>query len=140
LEWGWNQDLNITAPKTGNKMASPRIISITWGKMEIEGVGVERDFKLWPGGGCPWDWSETGTHHSPGIQVADMDELITNGSEALVFGRGMDLRLGLSQEAVDHLKSLHLEYYFEETNAAVKQYNRLVEEGRAVGGLFHSTC
>jgi hypothetical protein len=121
-------------------MVSPRIISITWGRMEIEGIGIGRDFKLWPGGGRPWDWSETGTHHSPGIQVADIDELISNGSKVLVFGRGMDLRLGLSREAVDHLKSLYFKYCFEETNAAVKQYNRLVEEGRPVGGLFHSTC
>ena len=121
-------------------MVSPRIISITWGRMEIEGVGVGRDFKLWPGGGRPWDWSETGTHHSPGIQLADIDELLNKGSEILVLSRGMDLNLGLSREAVDYLSEHNLEYYFEETSAAVKLYNRLVTESKAVGGLFHSTC
>ena len=123
-----------------NTLVSPRIISITWGSMEIEGVGVGRDFKLWPGGGRPWDWSETGTHHSPGIQPADIHELLTHGSKVFVFGRGMDQHLGLSKEAVEYLKNRQLEYHFMETNAAVKLYNRFVEEGKAVGGLFHSTC
>lgn len=121
-------------------LVSPRIISVTWGRMEIEGVGVGTDFKLWPGGGRPWNWSETGTHHAPGIQVSDIDELLTNSSEVLVLSRGMNLNLGLSSEAIDYLMACHLEYYFEETKAAVTLYNRFVSEGKAVGGLFHSTC
>lgn len=120
--------------------ASPRIISVTWGRMEIEGVGIGSDFKLWPGGGRPWNWSETGTHHAPGIQAGDIEELLTNGSEVLVLSRGMNLNLGLSPEAVDYLRDRHLDYYFEETKTAVKRYNRFVSEGKAVGGLFHSTC
>lgn len=121
-------------------MDSPRIISIAWGRMEIEDIGVGRDFKLWPGGGRPWDWNETGTSHTPGIQPADIDELIANGSEVLVLSRGMNLSLGLSPETVTYLKERNLEYHFEETKAAVKIYNELVTKGRAVGGLFHSTC
>ena len=45
---------------------SPRISTISWGRMEVEGVGEAKDFKLWPGGGRPWDWNETGTRHDPG--------------------------------------------------------------------------
>ena len=121
-------------------MTSPRIKSIAWGRMEIENIGVGRDFKLWPGGGRPWDWNETGTSHAPGIQPADIEELIANGSEVFVFSRGMNLSLGLSPEAATYLKELNLEYHFEETKASVKIYNELAAEGRAVGGLFHSTC
>jgi hypothetical protein len=40
---------------------SPRILEISWGLMTIEGLGVGKDFKLYPGGGREWDWSETGT-------------------------------------------------------------------------------
>ena len=57
-------------------LASPRISSISWGRMEVEGVGSAKDFKLWPGGGRPWDWNETGTRHEPGIQPADVEELL----------------------------------------------------------------
>jgi hypothetical protein len=40
--------------------------------MEIDGLGKGKDFKLWPGGGRPRDWRETGTHQVPGIQPADV--------------------------------------------------------------------
>lgn len=29
------------------------------GHMEVEGIGEGKDFKLYPGGGREWDWSET---------------------------------------------------------------------------------
>jgi hypothetical protein len=53
-------------------MQSPRITHLVWGEMEVEGLDPARDMKIWPGGGRPWDWLETGTHHVPGIQVADV--------------------------------------------------------------------
>src|SRR5207302_9575626 len=33
---------------------SPRITHLSWGRMEVEGVGAGRDFKLYPGGGREW--------------------------------------------------------------------------------------
>jgi len=42
---------------------SPRIVEISWGHLEVEGLGAGKDFKLYPGGGRPWDWNETGTWH-----------------------------------------------------------------------------
>jgi hypothetical protein len=47
---------------------SPRIVSISWGRMEVDGLEPGKDFKLFPGGGREWDWSETGIRHRPGIQ------------------------------------------------------------------------
>ena len=94
-------------------MVSPKIISIKWGRMEIEGIGSGRDFKLWPEGGREWDWNETGTHHFPGIQSSDIKELISNGSEIVVLSRGFDLSLGLSPEGVEYLNNGDIEYYFE---------------------------
>ena len=36
-------------------MRSPRILAVSWGRMEVEGIGAGKDFKLYPGGGreCP---------------------------------------------------------------------------------------
>ena len=68
---------------------SPRINHLSWGRMEIDGLGIGKDFKLWPGGGREWDWQETGTHHVPGIQPADVTELLDNGSQTIVLTRGM---------------------------------------------------
>ena len=65
--------------------ASPRISTISWGRMEVEGLGEGKDFKLWPGGGRTWDWNETGTRHDPGIQPADVEELLEHGSQVVVL-------------------------------------------------------
>jgi hypothetical protein len=119
---------------------SPRILALSWGKMEIEGVGHGRDFKLWPGGGREWDWRETNTHHVPGIQVADVEELLEHGATAVVLTRGMLRVLQTCPETLDYLRQRGVTTHVEATKAAAELYNRLAEEGQAVGGLFHSTC
>jgi len=119
---------------------SPRITRISWGRIEIEGIGSGRDFKLWPGGGRAWDWNETGTRHDLGIQPADVDELIENGSQVVVLSRGMALRLETCPETITHLESQGMAIHVEETKRAVEVYNQLADGGEMVGGLFHSTC
>ena len=119
---------------------SPKITHISWGRMEIEGLGTGRDFKLYPGGGRAWDWNETNTHHVPGIQPTDVEELLANGSSVVVLSRGMQLALQTAPETIELLKQRGLPFHVEETKAAVTLYNRLSEAGEQVGGLFHSTC
>jgi hypothetical protein len=120
--------------------SSPKIVRIAWGEMEVDGVGSGKDFKLWPGGGRGWDWSETGTRHEPGIQPADVEELLEHGSQVVVLSRGKDLRLQTSPATLDFLNERGITVHAEETKAAVKLYNDLAEQGVPVGGLFHSTC
>ena len=108
--------------------------------MEVEGLAPSVDTKLWPGGGRTWDWRETGTHHVPGIQVADVAELLENGARVVVLSRGMELVLQTCPETLEHLSALGIRFEVAETSEAVRIYNRLVERGEAVGGLFHSTC
>ncbi|GAA3672194.1 hypothetical protein GCM10022224_040500 [Nonomuraea antimicrobica] len=119
---------------------SPLITHVSWGRMVVEGLGEGKDFKLYPGGGRPWDWNETGTRHSPGIQPADVRELLDRGSRAIVLSRGMRLVLQVCPEALDELADEGVDVYIEETTAAVTRYNALVAASVAVGGLFHSTC
>lgn len=107
--------------------------------MEIEGLGGGCDFKLYPGGGRAWDWTETGTRHDPGIQIADLEELLERGSRVVVLSRGMQLALKISPEALGYLLEKGIPVHVEETKAAVELYNEL-RETELVGGLFHSTC
>ncbi|MCP4340254.1 MAG: hypothetical protein GY799_15525 [Desulfobulbaceae bacterium] len=120
--------------------ASPRILSFGWGKMEVEIVGRGKDFKLWPGGGRFWDWSEHGTGHSKGIQQGDVQELITKGCQVVVLTTGRLKRLKVPQTIVDSLKAQSIEVFVVDTKKAIKLYNDYAEKGIAVGGLFHSTC
>jgi hypothetical protein len=91
------------------------------------------------GGGRPWDWSEHGTRHQPGIQPADVRELLDRGCTVIVLSRGMDLRLQTMPETLKLLEDAGVEVHVAETSVAAELYNRLAETER-VGGLFHSTC
>ena len=119
---------------------SPTITHIAWGSIEVDGLGQGKDVKLYPGGGREWDWSETGTRHVPGIQPADVEELLDHGSRVVVLSRGMDLVLRTRPETLAYLAERGVAVHVEETKAAVALYNELADRGEAVGGLFHSTC
>ena len=119
---------------------SPSILRLAWGRLEIEGVGTMKDAKVWPGGGRVWDWGETGTRHEPGIQPADVGELLEHGAGVVVLSRGQDQQLLTAPETLELLRERGVEVHVEETKAAVRRYNDLAEQGLPVGGLFHSTC
>ncbi len=118
---------------------SPRILAVSWGRIEVGRIGAGKDFKLYPGGGREWDWNETGTRHSPGIQPADAEELLAHGATAVVLSLGMNRRLQVDPRTLDYLAERSIAAHAAETREAVKIYNDLAE-GAPVAGLFHSTC
>lgn len=118
---------------------SPTIRSLAWGSVDTD-VGSFRDAKLWPGGGRGWDWNETGTSHRPGIQPADVAEIVDNGARVLVLSRGQQRRLQVMDATLEHLQEQGVAVEVLESQAAVDRYNQLAREGRAVGALIHSTC
>jgi hypothetical protein len=118
---------------------SPRIAGISWGRMEVEGLGAGKDFKLYPGGGRAWDWAETGTRHSPGIQPADVEELVARGATTVVLSQGMNKQLQVHPDTCRYLEERSITVHVAETREAVEIYNDLTE-GALVAGLFHSTC
>ena len=98
-----------------------------------------KDAKLYPGGAREWDWSEIGTHHTPGIQVADVEELLGHGATAVVLATGMHERLQVCPETIQLLEARKIAVYVQETKEAVRLYNQL-RESVAVAALIHSTC
>lgn len=120
---------------------SPRITHISWGCLEIEGRDRPfKDAKLFPGGARAWDWNETGTSHDPGIQPADVEELLDHGASTVVLSQGMNERLKVKPETLQMLEDRGVTTHVLQTEAAVERYNELQEASEAVGGLFHSTC
>jgi hypothetical protein len=118
---------------------SPEIRNISWGSVDTA-AGEFKDAKLWPGGGRAWDWNETGTSHQPGIQLADIQELLDNGAEIIVLSTGQNEQLQIKDGVVDHLNQRGVDVHVLETNQAVETYNQLAEAGQPVGALIHSTC
>jgi hypothetical protein len=86
---------------------SPRITHLSWGRLEIDGYAKPfKDAKLFPGGARAWDWNETGTRHVPGIQPADVEELLTHGARVVVLSKdrrasGVPRNAGPPERAAD---------------------------------------
>ncbi len=118
--------------------SSPHITHLKWGQIEVEGQRY-KDAKLFPGGSREWDWRETGTHHQPGIQPADVSELLEKGAKVLILSQGMWNRLQVCPQTIQMLKEQGIEVHILQTELAAKLYNNL-RETYPVGGLFHSTC
>jgi len=120
-------------------MRSPRILALAWVEIEVEGAGTFRDAKLFPGGAREWDWEETGTEHLPGIQPADVRELLDHGATTIVLSQGMLKRLRICPETLAFLKHQGIDVHVLPTQDAVDLYNDL-RKTEQVAGLFHTTC
>ena len=78
---------------------SPPITHLSWGHLEVDGRRF-KDAKVFPGGVREWDWRETGTRHRPGIQPADVTELLDHGATTLVLSSGFLRRLQVCPETL----------------------------------------
>jgi hypothetical protein len=122
-----------------NRNRSPQIKHASWGKLEVEGKAEPyKDAKVFPGGSCEWNWRETGTRHQPGIQIADVQELLEHGAK-VVLSRGMAECLHVPRETLNFLEQRQIAVHVLPTQHAVSLYNKLAQT-EAVGGLFHTTC
>jgi hypothetical protein len=127
----WDEDV---------KARSPRIEDLSWGRLAVQDQAQQyKDAKLFPGGSREWDWAETGTNHSPGIQPADVEELLEHGADVVVLSRGMLDRLKTCPQTLAFLKEREIEVHVLPTKEAAELYNRLCAS-RQIGALIHTTC
>lgn len=118
---------------------SPAITDLSWGRLEVAGDTRYKDAKLYPGGSREWNWNETGTHHSPGIQPADVEELLNHGAGVVILSKGINERLQVMPETLHMLEERGVNVHVLQTEKAVERYNEL-RETEPVGALIHSTC
>jgi hypothetical protein len=114
------------------ELKSPRISHLSWGHVEVEGYPPFKDTKVFPGGAREWDWRETGTHHVPGIQPVDVQELIEHGAKAVVLSKGIWQRLKVCPETLEVLAKNGIEAEVLQTEAAVERLS-FVKAGRSAG-------
>lgn len=121
-------------------MRSPHISKISWGQVQVEGhTAPFKDVKLYLGGAREWDWLESGTHHKPGIQPADVQELLESGAEVVILSTGMHERLAVCPETIQMLDKAGVTTHILSTKESVRLYNEL-REIKSVAALIHSTC
>jgi len=120
----------------------PEIIESSWGSITVssqDGTKSFRDIKLYPGGVKAWDWNETGTHHVPGIQPADVEEVVDNGAEYILLSRGRNLRLQVMDETKEWLRNQNVEFDILPTDQVIEKYNK-IRHTKSAGALIHTTC
>lgn len=126
-----------TAATTERKTPSPRITGVAWGKIEVDGAGTFRDAKIFPGGARAWDWRETGTEHVPGIQPADVRELLDHGATTIVLSQGMQKCLEVPPETLEFLDRQGVRVHVLPTQEAVGLYNELRETEAGCRAVSH---
>ena len=100
----------------GKKLSSPRITHLSWGHIEVEDRKSFKDAKLYPGGSREWNWRETGTDHEPGIQPADVQELLDHGARVVILASGINQQLQVTPETLQILKNRGIEYHVLQTD------------------------
>uniref|UniRef100_A0A8C9TYU7 Mth938 domain-containing protein n=1 Tax=Scleropages formosus TaxID=113540 RepID=A0A8C9TYU7_SCLFO len=78
--------------------------------------------------------------HYPGVQPADLEEILKKGVDILVIGRGMSEALQVPSSTLDYVRQQGVNVKVFQTEKAVREYNTLAGQGAKVGGVFHSTC
>ncbi|MDK9708276.1 MAG: MTH938/NDUFAF3 family protein [Desulforhopalus sp.] len=130
----------IMENKRADTVPAPAIVSAAWGRTEVAGLGPGKDWKLWPGGGCSWDWSEHGTGHFQGIQPGDLEELLDRGCQVVILTTGRLGRLKVAPATIEILEAKGVQVIVARTGKGIDIYNNYAGQGVAVGGLFHATC
>lgn len=80
-----------------------------------------------------------GNGSRPGIQPADIEELLDHGAAVVVLSKGIYERLQVCPETLQMLKERNIPVHVLQTEQAVRLYNEL-RDREPVGGLFHSPC
>lgn len=123
-----------------------KVPTCSWGRLIVYVNQIPQEFKdakVWAGSkdsqAIAWDWKKTGTQHVPGIQPADLDEFIDQVDE-VVLTRGVEHVLQVPQATIDYVKSKGKVCHVGQTADMIELFNKLVDQGKKVGGVFHSTC
>jgi hypothetical protein len=118
----------------------------SWGRLIVYVNNKPMNFKdvqIWVGHkdahAQAWDWNATQTRHVPGIQKEDLKPFIDQVDE-VILTRGVESVLQVPQETIDYVKALGKICHVGETPEMIELYNKLVLDGKKVGGVFHSTC
>ena len=127
-------------------MSAPEISHLQWGQMTIkenDRLTTYKDCRICPTGSENWNWKLTGTRHIPGIQFADLSDLLKKYPETkiIILSQGMEDQLETHPETLATLKTQYPQINVKvlNTRKAVNYYNQY-RKTHPIIGLFHSTC
>ena len=105
-------------------------LTVKWGKITTYDGSIHKDCLLKGKIATKWDWSLTNLHHNPGIQIADVMNIIDKNTTTIILSKGMHNVLQTMPETISYLHKLNLIVYHLTTPDAVATYNELVDTFR----------
>ncbi len=101
------------------------------------------DIVVYPTGSKVWNWHSHIPHtsHRPGTLPIDVKELVEDHHvDIVILSKGVEEVLQIDPSTINYLNNHKKQFYVLETRKAIVKYNELVDQGKKVCGLFHTTC
>jgi hypothetical protein len=108
----------------------------SFGKMTVNGAEYENDLKILGGEVKPEWWRRDGHY----CDLNELKDVVESNPKVLVLGTGANGVMKVDPKLEGQLREENIELIAKPTGEAVKDFNRLVEEGADVAGAFHLTC
>lgn len=129
-------------------MSVVNIASCEWGRITVVNeksnqITSHRDCRIHPMGCEEWDWCKSNTHHQPGIQFSDIEDLlqvhpnVTN----VILSMGMKNALNIHPNTIHTMQQKYpkVNLHTLTTMDAVALYQKLYKTHLVIA-LLHSTC
>ena len=110
--------------------------SYDFGEIVVGGRRYTRDLILAPGRVVENWWRREGHE----LSLEDLEPVLGESFDYLVVGTGYYGRMAVKREVFEHMERRGVRVAAKPTQEAVREYNRLVGEGRRVVGAFHLSC
>jgi hypothetical protein len=108
----------------------------TEGRMTVHGKEHRKDLKIL-GQRVMANWWRKDGHR---LHKEDIKDVLSGNPDVLVVGTGYAGNMRVDDSLIRSLEDHHIEIVAQKTHEAVKTFNKLISEGRKVGGAFHLTC
>ena len=112
------------------------IEAYSFGSLTFDGKRYGKDLKILRGRVTENWWRREGHR----VDVADVEDLLEASPGVLVVGMGAKGWLRVSGGLKKALEDKGIRLVAQGSSAAVKTFNKLLDEGEDVAGVFHLTC
>lgn len=119
----------------------PKIDKVKWGNAWVDGQKYHQALII-GGKVISREVDKLKQEHGTDHLVADWEQkmLLSENPEVILVAHGWSGVLKVGEEFRNEVKSRKIELKIVPTPKVVKEYNRLVKEGKRVNALIHTTC
>ncbi|UCG04156.1 MAG: Mth938-like domain-containing protein [Candidatus Heimdallarchaeota archaeon] len=108
----------------------------SFGDIKINGKSFSNDVIIFPEEVLPSWWRKEGHN----LHMEDLHEVINRKPEFFIVGTGYNGVMRVPKNLIVQLEELGIKITVMKSVDAVKEYNKLVKEGKRVAAGLHLTC